>query len=243
MASNSSWLAAYEAQKAAVLQKMTTSKSETDSSAIVSGASEFSGLVDIESVKNFSKSTQVTKLMNTLKKPHPIPVKREVQPVQNPLSSRSTSSSSTASWNVPTNQSASFHPTSSSSSASCNGSANQSFSTHHQSASSKKNNVHAGFGPNWNNGSASKFMATETFETSKAGQSCGPLISDEKLLSHSATANGVQTNAEVSNRKKKRDNGEVPIKDLFKRVKSDSTKNSADWAKVCKLVMSYVLIT
>lgn len=237
MASNSSWLAAYEAQKAAVLQKMTTSKSETDSSAIVSGASEFSGLVDIESVKNFSKSTQVTKLMNTLKKPHPIPVKREVQPVQNPLSSRSTSSSSTASWNVPTNQSASFHPTSSSSSA------NQSFSTHHQSASSKKNNVHAGFGPNWNNGSASKFLATETFETSKAGQSCGPLISDEKLLSHSATANGVQTNAEVSNRKKKRDNGEVPIKDLFKRVKSDSTKNSADWAKVCKLVMSYVLIT
>ena len=73
---SSDWLAAYEAQKAAVLQKMNASKSGpsgqnsngSSTSGSVSGSSEFSGLVNIDHVKHLSKSTQVTKIMDNLKK-------------------------------------------------------------------------------------------------------------------------------------------------------------------------------
>ena len=60
--SDSAWLAAYEAQKAAVMMKM-QQKSES-----VSGTSKFSGLVDTDQVRHAVKSNQVTKLMNNLKK-------------------------------------------------------------------------------------------------------------------------------------------------------------------------------
>ena len=60
--SDSAWLAAYEAQKAAVMKKM-QQKSES-----VSGTSKFSGLVDTDQVRHAVKSNQVTKLMNNLKK-------------------------------------------------------------------------------------------------------------------------------------------------------------------------------
>ena len=235
MASNSSWLAAYEAQKAAVLEKMGNSKSESKSSAIVSGASEFSGLVDIDSVKNFSKSTQVTKLMNTLKKPQPNQARSEEQrPVQKPSSSQTATSSSPTSWNSPAIQSSPSSTTWNS----------QSSSTHRQSTTSK-NDVHSGFVSNWNPVSASIIPKTETLNVNQSGpyqDYLGSFKSDKKMPSHSATANAVQNNTGISNRKKKRENGEVPIKDLFKRVKSDSTKNSTDWARVCLLFKAETLL-
>ena len=63
--SDNAWLAAYEAQKAAVLKKI-QQKSAPDSSS-VSGTSKFSGLVDAKEVGHVVKSNQVTKLLNTLK--------------------------------------------------------------------------------------------------------------------------------------------------------------------------------
>ena len=59
--SDNVWLAAYEAQKAAVLKKI-QQKSAPDSSS-VSGTSKFSGLVDAKEVGHVVKSNQV----NTLK--------------------------------------------------------------------------------------------------------------------------------------------------------------------------------
>lgn len=91
---SSDWLAAYEAQKAAVLQKMNASKSGssgpsssgTSTSASVSGSSEFSGLVNIDHVKHLSKSTQVTKIMDNLKKQkNPVKSQQTSIPVQNNL--------------------------------------------------------------------------------------------------------------------------------------------------------------
>lgn len=68
----SDWLAAYEAQKAAVMAKMNAPKAgqgtATTQSNSVSGSSEFSGLVNVSEVEHLSKTTQVTKLMNNLKK-------------------------------------------------------------------------------------------------------------------------------------------------------------------------------
>jgi len=93
---SSDWLAAYEAQKAAVLQKMNASKSGpsgpnsngSSTSGSVSGSSEFSGLVNIDHVKHFSKSTQVTKIMDNLKKQkNPAESQQASTPIQNNLNS------------------------------------------------------------------------------------------------------------------------------------------------------------
>lgn len=66
------WLAAYEAQKAAVLAKMNNPSSAKSGSDVkgssVTGTSGFSGLVNVDDVKHLSKQTQVTSLMNSLKK-------------------------------------------------------------------------------------------------------------------------------------------------------------------------------
>lgn len=59
---DNAWLAAYEAQKAAVMEKI-QQKPES-----VSGTSKFSGLVDTDQVQHAVKSNQVTKLMTNLKK-------------------------------------------------------------------------------------------------------------------------------------------------------------------------------
>ena len=90
MSNDSSWLAAYEAQKAAVLQKMNESKTGAKPAPSaarnsVSGSSEFSGLVNIDHVKHLSKSTQVTKIMDNLKKHNNhVSHKPPQQPLQKP---------------------------------------------------------------------------------------------------------------------------------------------------------------
>ncbi len=99
---SSDWLAAYEAQKAAVLQKMNASKSQgtssqtsngSSTSGSVSGSSEFSGLVNIDHVKHLSKSTQVTKIMDNLKKQkNPAESQQKSVPVQNNLNLNSNKS-------------------------------------------------------------------------------------------------------------------------------------------------------
>lgn len=66
--SDNAWLAAYEAQKAAVLKKMQQKSGPDSSSGSVSGTSKFSGLVDVSAVGHVTKSNEVTKLMNNLKK-------------------------------------------------------------------------------------------------------------------------------------------------------------------------------
>ena len=74
--SNSSWLEAYEAQKAKALQRIDSKKNGEN----VTGLSGISGVVDSKEVSGFSKKTQVTKLLSNLKKPEqPKPQKRESQ--------------------------------------------------------------------------------------------------------------------------------------------------------------------
>jgi len=65
--SDNAWLAAYEAQKAAVIKKMSEKSSPASSSGSVSGTSKFSGLVDAKETNHVVKSNQVTKLMDNLK--------------------------------------------------------------------------------------------------------------------------------------------------------------------------------
>ena len=74
--SNSSWLEAYEAQKAKALQRIESKKNGEN----VTGLSGISGVVDSKEVSGFSKKTQVTKLLSNLKKPEqPKAQKRESQ--------------------------------------------------------------------------------------------------------------------------------------------------------------------
>ena len=75
MANNSSWLEAYEAQKAKALQRLKDNKNGGGNN--LSGLSEISGCVDSKEVSKFSKKTQVTKLLTNMKKPDPIKKKRE----------------------------------------------------------------------------------------------------------------------------------------------------------------------
>ncbi len=64
---NSSWLEAYEAQKAKALQKMKDNKKAGQQNQNVSGLSGYSGCVQAKDVSQFTKKTNVTKLLNDLK--------------------------------------------------------------------------------------------------------------------------------------------------------------------------------
>ena len=72
MSSNSSWLEAYEAQKAKALQRL-----EKNGQSNVSGLSGSSGIVDNKEISGFTRKTAVTKLLSNMKLPDPPPRKRE----------------------------------------------------------------------------------------------------------------------------------------------------------------------
>ena len=72
MSSNSSWLEAYEAQKAKALERLKDNKNGN-----VSGLSGSSGIVDTKEVSGFTRQTKVTKLLSSMKLPDPPPRKRE----------------------------------------------------------------------------------------------------------------------------------------------------------------------
>ena len=75
MSSNSSWLEAYEAQKAKALQRLEANKNGQSN---VTGLSGSSGIVDTKEVSGFTRQTKVTKLLSNMKLPdHPPPRKRE----------------------------------------------------------------------------------------------------------------------------------------------------------------------
>ena len=81
MSSNSSWLEAYEAQKAKALQRLEANKNGQSN---VTGLSGSSGIVDTKEVSGFTRQTKVTKLLSNMKLPdHPPPRKREAAPVDN----------------------------------------------------------------------------------------------------------------------------------------------------------------
>ena len=82
MSSNSSWLEAYEAQKAKALQRLEANKNGQSN---VTGLSGSSGIVDTKEVSGFTRQTKVTKLLSNMKLPDPPPRKREAQaaPVDN----------------------------------------------------------------------------------------------------------------------------------------------------------------
>jgi len=79
----SDWLAAYEAQKAKALKKIEeqgkTSGSSGDRGALA-GSTSFQGLVDAKEVRHLSRSTQITKIMDSMKtKTPPPPPKPQTQ--------------------------------------------------------------------------------------------------------------------------------------------------------------------
>ena len=74
MSSNSSWLEAYEAQKAKALQRLEANKNGQSN---VTGLSGSSGIVDTKEVSGFTRQTKVTKLLSNMKLPDPPPRKRE----------------------------------------------------------------------------------------------------------------------------------------------------------------------
>ena len=80
MSSNSSWLEAYEAQKAKALQRLEANKNGQSN---VTGLSGSSGIVDTKEVSGFTRQTKVTKLLSNMKLPDPPPRKREAAPVDN----------------------------------------------------------------------------------------------------------------------------------------------------------------
>ena len=81
MSSNSSWLEAYEAQKAKALQRLEANKNGQSN---VTGLSGSSGIVDTKEVSGFTRQTKVTKLLSNMKLPDPPPLrKREAAPVDN----------------------------------------------------------------------------------------------------------------------------------------------------------------
>ena len=77
MSSNSSWLEAYEAQKAKALQRLEANKNGQSN---VTGLSGSSGIVDTKEVSGFTRQTKVTKLLSNMKLPDPPPRKREAAP-------------------------------------------------------------------------------------------------------------------------------------------------------------------
>ena len=74
MSSNSSWLEAYEAQKAKALQRLEANKNGQSN---VTGLSGSSGIVDTKEVSGFTRQTKVTKLLSNMKLPDPPPRKRD----------------------------------------------------------------------------------------------------------------------------------------------------------------------
>ena len=74
MSSNSSWLEAYEAQKAKALQRLEANKNGQSN---VTGLSGSSGIVDTKEVSGFTRQTKVTKLLSNMKLPDPPLRKRE----------------------------------------------------------------------------------------------------------------------------------------------------------------------
>ena len=64
---NSSWLEAYEAQKAKALLKIQDRKKQGQNADNVAGLSGYSGCVQAMEVAEFSSKTGVTKLLNDLK--------------------------------------------------------------------------------------------------------------------------------------------------------------------------------
>ena len=240
MSNDSSWLAAYEAQKAAVLQKMNESKtgskpapSATRNS--VSGTSEFSGLVNIDHVKHLSKSTQVTKIMDNLKKhnnhvSHKPPQQPQTAFKQSALVPKSpavTKPAQQAANRPPVAISSLLKPPPPPPQQQQQPVSSPSVTGFNTPAVPNPSQSSADYSPTkaWNN------SASDT-ANSPWGNSMTQPASNNSSTQKQIPASGVGQGKKSKKKKKGAQGDGIAITDLFKRVKCDSNRNSGDWAQV-----------
>ena len=203
------WLAAYEAQKAKAMEKISSNSGTTDQHKSLAGSSGYSGLVDANEVRHLSRSTQVTKIMDKLKRTDQKPSK----PPQNLQKPSQTTISTSETLNTPCNPrnstSPSFenHPDPTKTCAS-NKSHSKPSSAGQSAISTIKNHSEP-----FNSG----FCANKQNTVDSNGV---PIPQNHPKPPETAKKGSVA---------KKRVSDEPSVADLMKRVKKDAKKSSEDW--------------